>query len=456
MEKLVLGAGLFVFLAHFFDALFEKTRVPDILFLILMGVVVGSGLEWIQPDDFGLAGPLLGTITLVVILFESGLSLPLSTLAQAAGKSIPFAVLGFGLTVTCLSLTAHFLLDLNLWNSVLLGFILGGTSSAVVIPVVRGLKVSDKATTMLTLESAITDVLCIIGTVGIATGLASDGGVQTGGLFRTAAVSFLAAIAVGIVAALVWSMLVGTMRRMDSGMFTTLAYALIVYGLAETLMVSGPIAALTLGITLGNMKERTWLRFGARSVSLKLSELSKEERVVYGETVFLLKAFFFFYMGLTVVPADLLGWHGLCAGILGAIPLLPRVVLVRFFFDRGASQREALLAWSLVPRGLAAVVLANVPHSLGVEGTEAFARIVTMSVFLNITMVAVLVFITERGWLNFFGDLCLGGFGREKTVVEQVDQAEEHEALVPAPEDLVSDESVASERLEPEPESEPG
>ena len=440
MEKLVLGAGLFVFLAHFLDALFEKTRIPDILFLILLGVVVGSGLEWIHPDDLGLAGPLLGTITLVVILFESGLSLPLSTLATAAGKTVPFAVLGFGLTVTFLSFVAYLLLDLTTWNAVLLGFILGGTSSAVVIPVVRGLGLSEKATTVLTLESAITDVLCIIGTVGIATGLTSEGGVQTGGLFRTAAVSFLAAMAVGIIAAICWSMLVGAMRRMDSGMFTTLAYALVVYGIAEVLMVSGPIAALTLGITLGNMKERTWLRFGSKeggkSIALTLSEISKEERVVYGETVFLLKAFFFFYMGLTVVPEDLLGWHGACAAILAAVPLVPRIFSVRFFFDRKASRREALLAWSLVPRGLAAVVLANVPNTLGVEGTEAFARIVTMSVFLNITMVALLVFLTERGWINFFGSLTFGVFDKntDEPEPEQEREAEPGPGVGPEPE----------------------
>jgi NhaP-type Na+/H+ or K+/H+ antiporter len=106
MGKLVLGAGLFVFLAHFLDALFEKTRIPDILFLILLGVVVGSGLEWIRPEDFGLAGSLLGTITLVVILFESGLSLPLRSLATAAGKSVPCAVW----TVECSTL-----LPMRLW-----------------------------------------------------------------------------------------------------------------------------------------------------------------------------------------------------------------------------------------------------------------------------------------------------------------------------------------------------
>ena len=57
-------------------------------------------------------------------------------------------------------------------------------------------------------------------------------------------------------------------------------------------------------------------------------------------------------------PEELLGWHGAGAASLASVTLVPRVLSVRFFFDRKATKREALLAWALVPRGLAAVVLA--------------------------------------------------------------------------------------------------
>ena len=36
MEVVILGAGLFVFLAHIFELIFERTRIPDILLLMVL------------------------------------------------------------------------------------------------------------------------------------------------------------------------------------------------------------------------------------------------------------------------------------------------------------------------------------------------------------------------------------------------------------------------------------
>jgi cell volume regulation protein A len=41
MAEIVLVIGLLVFLAHFFTALFRRTRIPDVLLLLLLGVVLG-------------------------------------------------------------------------------------------------------------------------------------------------------------------------------------------------------------------------------------------------------------------------------------------------------------------------------------------------------------------------------------------------------------------------------
>jgi len=81
MELTVLLAGLFVFLAHILEVVFEKTRIPDILLLMLLGVIVGPvlGLVSVQ-EHFGKVGEFLSVVTLLVILFESGLTLPLKTL----------------------------------------------------------------------------------------------------------------------------------------------------------------------------------------------------------------------------------------------------------------------------------------------------------------------------------------------------------------------------------------
>jgi NhaP-type Na+/H+ or K+/H+ antiporter len=288
------------------------------------------------------------------------------------------------------------------------GFILGGTSAAVVIPMVKALKSSARTTTILMLESTITDVFCIIGAIGIATGLAAGTGVEASGLVTTAIFSLTMAVFFGVACGIGWSLLLAFAKRMSNAMFTNLAFAMVVYGLAEHMGVSGAIAVLCFGIVMGHMPDGMELKFTIRGkaepVTITLREVSSTERKVYAETVFLLKAFFFFYLGLRVDLGGFMTGLGVLALFLAAIPFLPRFPMVQLFLDRKTTtRREAMLATVLVPRGLAAAVLAEVPRSLGLPGADDLASVVTMMVFLSILMVSILVILIERGVLDIFG-----------------------------------------------------
>ncbi len=72
ISTFVFSVGLIIFAAHFFTALFEKTRVPDVLPLIILGILIGPVLGVLSPDDFGYVGPLLSAIALILMLFEGG------------------------------------------------------------------------------------------------------------------------------------------------------------------------------------------------------------------------------------------------------------------------------------------------------------------------------------------------------------------------------------------------
>lgn len=426
METVILAAGAFVFLAHLLDIVFERTRVPDILLLMVLGVLCGPVSGLVPLSALGQVGDFLAVVTLVVILTESGISLQLKTLVNAAGRATPFALLSMGGAVAIMAwLLSVFVLPsfasphghpvppwmmvpVDPWTAWLGAFILGGTSSAVVIPMLKGLKCSDGLGTTLTIESALTDVLCIIAAVSIASALAGGADVRTGGLLGNALFSLSVAAVIGAIAAFSWTVLVAMTDRMTNTMFTTLAFAMVIYGVAELLGVSGAIAALVFGVTLGNLPAKTILRVGRADDDgseriIRLREVSGVEKQVYAETVFLLKAFFFFYLGLTVRPMDFFSVLGLAALLLALAPFIPRWLTVCLFLNRKTTtRREALIAWALVPRGLAAAVLAQIPVRLGIPGGEVLATTVAMMVFLSILAVAVIVFLTERGALDAF------------------------------------------------------
>src|SRR3970282_2983319 len=81
---------------------------------------------------------------------------------------------------------------------VLLGAILGGTSSAIVIGLVRGMSMSEDSRTILVLESTITDVLCIIGALTVIGVLSGRG--TLGETIGDIAAAFLVALVLGAVA----------------------------------------------------------------------------------------------------------------------------------------------------------------------------------------------------------------------------------------------------------------
>ena len=74
-EWIIMLVGLFIFLAHYFNSLFKKSRIPDVLFLFVLGILMGPVFKWVQPEQFGKLGSVFATITLVFILFDGGMEL---------------------------------------------------------------------------------------------------------------------------------------------------------------------------------------------------------------------------------------------------------------------------------------------------------------------------------------------------------------------------------------------
>ncbi len=71
MTYAILFIGAVLFLGQVFSFLFEKTRLPDVLPLMLLGMLIGPGLHIVTPDMFGSAGQIFTTLALVVVLFKS-------------------------------------------------------------------------------------------------------------------------------------------------------------------------------------------------------------------------------------------------------------------------------------------------------------------------------------------------------------------------------------------------
>ncbi|MFO7722893.1 MAG: cation:proton antiporter, partial [Bacteroidales bacterium] len=367
--------------------MFERTRVPNAFLLLIIGIIVGPLTALIKPSDFGQLGGVFTTITLIVILFESGLSLKFQELKRAIGTATALTVLNFLLAMAVMAVLFYYLTDLKQmgqqgWTAAFfLGAILGGTSSAVVIPMVRQLRLGEKGQNVLVLESALSDVLCLV--VGLALLDSMEAfEIDLTPLFNKIWQSFLFAILIGIYAGLFWVFVHNRVPKLKKSMFSTFAFAFVVYGLTELASFNGGIATLAFGIILGNSVAFTnskWMRklFGPDSKGIEF-----QEKLFYSEIVFILQTYFFVYIGINIrfgQPSTYI-----IAIIAIAINILMRVGTVKILPKKNLLPRDRTIMSIMTPKGLVPAVLASIPLYLGIQGGELIQEMTYAVVFVSI------------------------------------------------------------------------
>jgi NhaP-type Na+/H+ or K+/H+ antiporter len=389
---IVVFVGLLVFVAHLFGKIFEETKVPDVLMLIFLGVLIGPILNVVSIEDFGIIGPVFVTLSLVVILFQGGTTLRLSTLSKSAGGSVGLTFLSFIFAALSSTGLAYLLTDLGILRSAILGAIVGGTSSAIVIPLVRELELNEISSTILQIESAFSDVLAII--VGLALIDAfSLGEFDLLYIGESIFSSFLIAGLLGMAAGLIWSILLDKVRHIEDSIFTTPAFVFVVFGLVELLGYSGAIAALSFGITLGNIQALK-IPIISRYTPLKPLSLSKRESAFFSELVFLIKTFFFVYMGIAI---QFESFRSVLVGFsLAFAMIVVRPIAVRLATSKQIPIYDASIMSSIAPKGLAAAVLASIPSQMGIPGGETIQNVTYSVILFSIVLTSFMVFLVEK------------------------------------------------------------
>jgi NhaP-type Na+/H+ or K+/H+ antiporter len=384
----ILGIGVILFLSFFFAALFERSRIPDVLLLTLAGIVLGPVTHLVQPQDLGKVGAALGTFTLVVLLGESGTALQLSVIIKHLKPTLSLTLATFIVTVGVVFLVARFGLGLSVLLAFGVGMALGGTSSAVVIPMVQSLKVREPAATILVIESALTDVLCIVLAIGFMEA-ASRGSFRPERLAGSVILALLGAGLIGLLGGVGWLRIVSAVRQLPNTAFATSAWVCILYGISEMIGVNGAIAALVFGVTLGNYRGASVVRKLIFREG-QLGALAESDRSFYQEIIFFLKTFFFVYLGLSVRFSN--RKEILLAVLAVVIIYLARPMLVRATMQAvSPSWEDSSMASVMVPKGLASAVLASVPLSRGLPGGETVQSFAYMVVLFSILATALLV-----------------------------------------------------------------
>ncbi len=400
---LILTLGTLVFAAHWFAEIFSRKRIPDVLLLMFIGIAIGPLFKIVDADKLSSIGNVFGQLTLVTLLFESGTELSFRTLADSIKNTITLTIVNFLVTFVAIGILGWLVLDMNPGISFMLGAALGGSSSAVAIPLVKQISIGEKSKTILILESAFSAILCIVVALAIFESY-KYGEFRIGIIFGQVFSSFLLASLIGLLGSIFWSMVLDKVRTINNSIFTTPSFVFIVYGINELLGYSGIISALAFGIGLANMDliHNRWLKkFSDKRPTL----LNPTEKTLFSELVFLMKTFFFVYVGISIKFDSLIS---LLIGLgISVILIILRIPIVRISLPsdiNNINNKDRAFLSMMIPRGLAAAVLATMISQSGLAGSERVSNIVFSVIFFTIIFTSVLVPLLEKskGFRRFY------------------------------------------------------
>lgn len=339
-----LPAALLI-LAVVANRLSKLTRVPDIIVLLLIGVAVGPVLHWINPHNLENVVRVLGTLALVLILFEGGLELRLRQALRYFPAGLLLALLSFGLSLGLIALTGRALLHLNWTDCLLLGAALGCTSGTIVIPALQQIETPDPVKITLTVESSLGEVVAVLLVGSLLT--SAENRSLIGGLATDFSHHIVVSLLIGVAVGALWSKLWPKLAGAPYSNILNLGLVLATYALGDYFQGSGLLTCLIFGVTLANLPRTPHMtRQGARLLAF------------HAEFSFLVRSFFFVLLGIV---AQFVSRHYIVP-ILG---ILAAVVLARFLAVQGSrwavrdvERRETELLFWMLPRGLVTAVLA--------------------------------------------------------------------------------------------------
>jgi cell volume regulation protein A len=358
--ELILIAGVLLSAGIAGALLADRVRVPGLLLFLALGMVAGSqGIGGIEFNDAELARTL-GTIALVLIIFEGGLTAGWSEIRPVLGTAASLATIGTALTSVIAGLAAKLLFGLSTLEGMLVGAAIAATDSAAIFAVLRRSTLEKRLARSLEGESGMNDPVALLLVIGFIEwiqqpdyGLADMAGLLALKLALGAAIG----VALGWLAVRV----LDRVQLPSDGIYpvATIAIAGLAYGLPEVAHGSGFLAVYLTALALGSAR-----------IPARRTVVAFHQGLGWVAQISL-----FILLGLLVFPSSL-DDVALDALALSAVLILVARPVAAFAATALAplnAKERLMLGWAGL-RGATPIWLATFPVVAGVgEGEELFA-----------------------------------------------------------------------------------
>ena len=362
--------GVLLALSVIFSRAAERFAVPVALAFLILGMLAGSeGVGRIAFENYA-AAFRLGTVALVLILFDGGLHTPAEAVREVAKPAGVLATIGVFATTGFVAGAAN-ALGFAWAEALVLGAVVSSTDAAAVFSVLRGSGLQLKRRVGLTLEveSGINDPVAVILTTALTSQLLGRP-THAWELPLDALLQMVIGGALGAAFGYGGRALLRRVKLPGGGLYPalTLAIAFLAFGVPTLIDGSGFLSVYITALILGNgpLPYRT----GLMRVHHALAWL--------GQVVM------FLVLGLLVFPSRLLevAGVGLLLAIFLAVVARPVVVAACLFPFAYRAREMAYIGWVGL-RGAVPIVLATIPVLSGAPGAARIFDVVFFIVVIN-------------------------------------------------------------------------
>ena len=342
-----------------------RLRLPAILFLLLIGIVIGPATGWFDPDK-QLGAFLFPTVSLAValILFEGSMTLRFSELRGIGTAVHGMVTYGAVLALLMLAAAAHWIAGLPWSIAFLFGALTCVTGPTVITPMLRTLRPNARIASALRWEGIVLDPLGALFAVLVFEAIVSH---QQGHSLAVFAATVGIGAGIGLAVALALGFLL--YRQMIPEYlqaYGTLIAVLGAFTLSNKLAhESGLLAVTIMGITLGNLRH------------IHIQDIMDFKEHLSTLLVSMLFVVLAARLHWPLPPGMLMA--GILVFVVAQFFIRPVSILVSTFRSSFTWPERALLAY-VSPRGVVAASVSSLfalrLGDLGVRGADALVPLV--------------------------------------------------------------------------------
>ncbi len=367
--ELILVGGLLLAAGIGAAMVADRLRVPGLVLFLGLGMLIGSeGVGGVDFTDVELTRTL-GTVGLVLILFEGGLTAGWREIRPVIGTALSLAIVGTLLTAVVAGLAAKWLFELDTLEALIIGSAVAATDSAAIFAVLRGSTLRKPLARSLEGESGMNDPVALLLVTGFIAWIE-----EPGYGFPDMATDFVLELAIGAAVGIgVGFASRAAFTRLDyptPGLYPVASIAAVglSYGLAELAHGSGFLAVYLSGIVLG-----TGVIPARRTITAFHQGVSWVAQISL-----------FFLLGLLVVPSALgdVAIEGILLALIVMLLARPLATLVATALSPFRFRERVMLSWAGM-RGAIPIWLATFPVIAGIEASQFVFDVVFFVVVLS-------------------------------------------------------------------------